>query len=154
MVERFGIPASEFEDCFLFKHRQSWWLLRKNPSLPFPFMFKVHMVGLKAFQKVGAFFKPTTRFIQVFGPKAKKSRLHLPAETLRRLLKNETVEMDVPVPQDGYVILCLGEYVLGLGLLIRGKLKSQIPHKDLPFYCTEICAECTGICAFDKKPIA
>lgn len=154
MVERFGIPASAFEDCQLFKHRQSWWLLRKAPSTPLPLQCKVSMVGLKAFQKIGGFVKPTTRLIQVFGPKANKSRLQLDAETLGSLLRKRTIEMDAAGLEDGYVILCHGEYVLGLGLLMGGRLISQIPHKDLPYYCTETCAGCTEICAVHEKPLS
>jgi len=134
MEARFGIPASDFKDSMLFKHRQSWWFLKKSPSTPLPCGLKVDMVGMKAFQKVGAFIKPTTRLIQAFGAKATKSKVGLSGTELQSLLRKGAVELAPSDIEDGYVILCLGDYVLGLGLLIGGKLKSQIPRKDLKYY--------------------
>jgi len=134
MEERFGIPVSEFQDGLLFTHQQSWWFLKKSPSTPLPSRLKVHMVGLKAFQKVGAFVKPTTRLIQALGPRATKSRLDLSADQLQSLLAQGTMDLPASDLEDGYVILCLGDYVLGPGLFIRGKLQSQIPRKHLKYY--------------------
>jgi NOL1/NOP2/fmu family ribosome biogenesis protein len=132
--DRFGIPVSEFKDGLLFTHRQSWWFLKKSPSTALPSRLKVRMAGLKAFQKVGVFIKPTTRLIQALGPRATKSRLDLSPEQLQSLLTQGAMDFPAPDLEDGYVILCLGEYVLGLGLLIGGKLKSQIPRKHLKYY--------------------
>ena len=134
MEERFGIPASDFDDSLLFRHQQSWWLLKKSASIPTPGALKVSMVGMKAFQKVGTFIKPTTRLIQIFGRRATKSSLNLREEELQTLVRQGTIELPDSGLEDGYVILCFEERVLGLGLLIRGKLKSQLPRKDLPFY--------------------
>jgi hypothetical protein len=134
MEERFGIPASEFGDTLLFRHRQSWWLLKKGPSVPIPGTLKVSMAGLKAFQKVGSFIKPTTRLIQLLGPRATRSILNLSRSELRTLLNEGAMDSPDCGVEDGYVILCFEEYVLGLGLQIRRKVLSQIPRKDLPFY--------------------
>ena len=134
MEERFGIPASDFEDSLLFRHQQSWWLLKKSATIPVPGALKVSMVGMKAFQKVGTFLKPTTRLIQVLGRRATKSSMKLTEKELQTLLRQGAIELPDSGLEDGYVILCFEEEVLGLGLLIRGKLKSQIPRKDLPFY--------------------
>lgn len=95
------------------------------------------MVGLKAFQKVGAFVKPTTRLIQALGSKATRSRLELSGEELHELLRNGRMDLPASDLKDGYVILSLGDYVLGLGLLIRGKLQSQIARKHLKYYGVE-----------------
>jgi len=118
----------------LFKHRQSWWFLRGSPSTALPSRLKVHMVGMKAFQRVGAFVKPTTRFIQAIGSRATRSRLDLGGEGLQELLKKGTMDLPNADLKEGYVILCVGDYVLGLGLYIRGRLKSQIPRKHLEYY--------------------
>jgi NOL1/NOP2/fmu family ribosome biogenesis protein len=134
MEERFGIPASDFCDCVFFKHRQSWWVVKNSSHLSLPHKVKVKMVGLKAFQKVGAFIKPTTRLIQAVGPKATKSRVDLTEDELKNLLRRGDIDFVSSDLEDGYVILCLDCYVLGLGLLIRGKLKSQLPRKDLIYY--------------------
>lgn len=134
MEERFAVPASDFDDTLFFRHKQSWWLLKKSPSIPLPGSLKVDMVGMKAFEKVGAFIKPTTRLIQVFGSRATKSVRDLTAEELRTLLAEGVLALPDSPLENGYVILRYESCVLGLGLLVRQRLKSQIPRKDLPFY--------------------
>lgn len=104
----------------------------KNGTLLAPAaQLKVSKVGLKAFQKVGAFVKPTTRMIQLFGYAATKARLEIDAEQLQRLVDNEDLPMDLDLDK-GYVILILGrDIILGLGFYGHGKVKSQIPRKEL-----------------------
>ena len=92
---------------------------------------KVSKVGLRAFQKIGEFVKPTTRFIQLFGPAATKARLEIDDDQLRRLVAGEELSMAMDLAT-GYVILSYKkEQVLGLGFFINGKVRSQIPKKDL-----------------------
>lgn len=92
---------------------------------------KVSKVGLRAFQKVGAFIKPTTRFIQVFGHAATKARLEIGHAQLQRLLAGQGLHMDLDLGK-GYVILALRQNpILGLGFFIDGKVRSQIPMKEL-----------------------
>jgi NOL1/NOP2/fmu family ribosome biogenesis protein len=137
MEDRFGIPTSEFHGCVFFRHQQSWWMVKNTSGAPLPRRLKVTMVGLKAFQKVGSFIKPTTRLIQALGPRATKSRFDLSEDQLKSLLGKGIMDFEFPALEDGYVILRLGGYVLGLGLLVRGKLKSQLPRKDRSFYLFE-----------------
>ena len=92
---------------------------------------KVSRVGLKAFHKVGAFIKPTTRIIQMFGHAATKAKFAIDGEQLQRLVNNQDLPLNVSMDK-GYVILSLGEdTVLGLGFYGHGKVKSQIPRKEL-----------------------
>jgi len=92
---------------------------------------KVSKVGLKAFQVVGAFVKPTTRMIQAFGHSATRATLEIDEVQLQRFLDNEDLPMDLDL-EKGYVILSLGkEMILGLGFYGHGKVKSQIPRKEI-----------------------
>ena len=104
---------------------------KKSPQLIPAAQLKVSKVGLKAFQKVGAFVKPTTRMIQTFGHTATKARLEIDQRQLERFLGGE----DLPIALDlekGYVILSLGEdMILGAGFYGEGKIWSQIPRKEL-----------------------
>jgi hypothetical protein len=134
MEDRFGIPVSDFHDCVFFKHQQSWWIVKNRSNTSLPHRLKVNMVGLKSFQKVGAFIKPTTRLIQALGARATKSRLDLTENELKSLLRKGGMDFVSSDLEDGYVILCLGCYVLGLGLYLRGELKPQLPRKHLTFY--------------------
>jgi len=52
-------------------------------------------------------------------------------EQLLKLLAGDSIPVDLDL-DDGYVILELGKrWILGLGLLINGKVRSQIPRKEL-----------------------
>lgn len=91
---------------------------------------KVWKTGLKAFQRVGAFLKPTTKMIQVFGAAATRARFDLSEQDIASLLEGKELPGD-PEMANGYVILAARGYVLGLGLLIDGKIRSQLPRKSL-----------------------
>lgn len=93
---------------------------------------KVGMVGLRAFQKVGKYVKPSTRMIQIFGKAATKGRYDLEEDELQSLLAGEAIPSGSDL-ENGYVILSLKGHILGLGLLIDGAIRSQIPRKELRF---------------------
>jgi len=92
---------------------------------------KVAKVGLRAFQRVGNFVKPTTRFIQTFGRFASKAKLQINMVQLQTLLEGGEIPVDLKL-DNGYVVLSTEEdRVLGLGLLINGKIRSQLPRKEI-----------------------
>ena len=92
---------------------------------------KVAKVGLRAFQRVGGFVKPTTRFIQTFGRFAGKAKLQINMVQLQTLLEGGEIPVDLKL-NNGYVILSTEEdRVLGLGFLINGKIRSQLPGKEI-----------------------
>ena len=92
---------------------------------------KVSKTGLKAFRKVGAFIKPTTRMIQYFGNTATKARVEIDEGQLFKLLAGEEIPVDLDL-EDGYVILALSmNRVLGFGFIYKGKVRSKLPRKEL-----------------------
>lgn len=92
---------------------------------------KVSKVGLRAFKKIGNFVKPTTRFIQTFGRFATKAKLQINMPQLQTLLGGGEIPVDLKL-DNGYVVLAVGENrVLGLGFLINGKIRSQLPKKEI-----------------------
>jgi NOL1/NOP2/fmu family ribosome biogenesis protein len=131
MEVRFGIPVSQFDDYLLFKGRQSWSLLRKHDAVKDAAGLKVRKAGLKAFRKVGAFIKPTTRMVQRFGRGAIRARIEMDEGALARLMAGEQLKVDLGI-DNGYLILSLpGNHILGLGLYINGHIRSQISKKEL-----------------------
>jgi NOL1/NOP2/fmu family ribosome biogenesis protein len=92
--------------------------------------YKVFACGMKSFQRVGEYIKPTTRLVQVFGPLATKAVVPLAEGQLQGMLDGKELFQD-RVPEDGYVILTLRNHVLGLGLSIRGRVRLQIRKSDL-----------------------
>ena len=131
LEDRFGIPEELFDDYLLFKRKQSWLIMRNASQIMLASQLKVSTVGLKAFQKIGAFIKPTTRIIQIFGRAATRARLEIDEKQLSTLLLGEKLSVD-PGLSKGYVILSLREnLVLGLGFYDNGRVHSQLPMKGL-----------------------
>ena len=67
--------------------------------------------------------------VQVFAPEATKGRFEIHESQLHRLVAGETVPFEAAL-ENGYVILSMRNHVLGLGLLINGKVRSQIPKSQ------------------------
>ena len=131
LEERFGIPEDLFKEYLLFRRKQSWQLIKNFPQVSTAAQLKVVKVGMRAFQKVGAFVKPTTRMIQLFGCKATRAILEIDEEQLAILLSGEELSVDLAIDR-GYVILILKKNrVLGLGFFINGRVRSQISRKEL-----------------------
>jgi NOL1/NOP2/fmu family ribosome biogenesis protein len=129
---RFGISESVFDSYLLFKRKRSWWLLRNTPLLQSASRFKVAGIGLRAFQQVGKYVKPSTRMIQMFGHLATKASVEMDEVQLHKLLGGDSLNVESDM-EDGYVILSFEGCILGLGLLIDGRIHSQIPRKELSF---------------------
>ena len=130
LEERFGIPQFLFDNYLLFKKGKNWWLFARTPLIAKTAQLKVWRVGLKAFQGVSRFIKPTTRMIQLFGYTAKKAIIHLTERDLDGLIKGESIRVNEEL-SNGYVILSFKKQILGLGLFIDGRVISQIPQKDM-----------------------
>jgi NOL1/NOP2/fmu family ribosome biogenesis protein len=132
MEDRFGIPRYLFEDYCLFKRKGSWWLLRRSEHLREASRFKVTETGLRAFEKVGAFIKPTTRLIQIFGRFAGRAVIGVTRDELRGLVNGQIMDTNTAIP-NGYVILTMGGRPLGLALLVNGRLRLEIRRSELSF---------------------
>ena len=132
MRDRFGMPPELFDGFILFKKKKSFWFMKNSGLISSVSHLKVKEPGIKAFQEVGSFMKPTTRMIQYFGSRATKAVLNLDNIQLKALLNGEYLTVDMGL-ENGYVILSYNEQVLGLGLLIDGKVRSQLPAKDVRY---------------------
>ncbi len=128
MEERFGIKRDIFNDYLFFKKKNSWWILRNSQKLYEFSTLKIEMAGIRAFQKVGQFLKPTTRFTQVFGSLATKCFIELNEETLIVTLKGERFSLDLPDTGNGYLILRFNKRAIGLGLYIDGEIHPLLPR--------------------------
>jgi len=120
-----------FDAYLLLRRRKSLWLLRQSPHLEVGCHYKVSTAGMRAFRVIDDFIKPSTRMIQIFGHLATRCKVNLDNGQLANLLENGALEIDLGVT-NGYVVLCFRGRVLGMGLLLRGELRSQLPRKDLP----------------------
>ena len=131
LEERFGIPQRIFDEYLFFRRKNSWQLIKRANYFREASTLKVSKVGLRAFQRVGAFVKPTTRMIQMFGHRATKAVMEIDEKQLAVLLSGERLTADLSMDK-GYVILKLkNNRILGLGFFISGVVTSQISRKEL-----------------------
>lgn len=99
--------------------------------MPSAARLKAAQTGLRAFQQVGDFIKPTTRLIQAFGRFADRATLQIDLVRLQAILRGEKIHVDLPL-HNGYVILVMGKgHILGLGLYVNGRISSQLPRKEI-----------------------
>ncbi len=132
MYERFGIQKELFDDYLLFAKKRTFWFLRNSPFISEISHLKIKRLGIKSFQEVGSFIKPTTRFIQYFGRHATKAVFNIDEKQLKQLLDGEYLPFDYAL-ENGYVILSLKGEVLGLGLLIKGMVRSQLAADEVRY---------------------
>ena len=131
LEERFGIPHGLFKEYLLVKRAKTWILIKADPQINHATKLKVLRVGLRAFEEVGSFIKPTTRMIQVFGHAATRARLEINETQLMQLWEGRQMNLDLDLDK-GYVILSLGkDAILGLGFYADGRLSSQLPRREL-----------------------
>ncbi|MFZ7110120.1 MAG: hypothetical protein ACOWYE_00420 [Desulfatiglandales bacterium] len=130
--DRFGISLGVFRGFLLLKKGSGWWILKDSPRLAAAAGYKVSSFGMRAFNRVGRFMKPTTRMIQLFGRNATKARLDVNKDELAQLVTGGSLLINLDI-ENGYIILCNEGRVLGLGLYIDGGLRSQLPSKGLKF---------------------
>ncbi|MEJ2023738.1 MAG: hypothetical protein P8Y00_01725 [Deltaproteobacteria bacterium] len=131
LENRFGIGQNQFNDFLFFRKKKSWWICTEGPLFASVCRLRISRIGMKAFQQVGQFLKPTTRFIQLFGSWATKSTLVVSESELLRLQQGEVLYPDLELAQ-GYVILKLDEArIIGLGLYVNGRVRSQLSTKAL-----------------------
>ena len=131
--KRFGIPETLFDDYLLFKKKKNWWLLKHSAFMASASQFKIALSGLRAFQKINRYVKPTTRMIQIFGQKATRAIVDLTMNEFEGLKLGETFPADLEI-EDGYVIISYEGHPLGMGLYIKGMVRPQIPRKELRFF--------------------
>ena len=131
LEERFGIPARIFDGYLFFRRRRNWLILKYSEALPSAAVLKITKTGLRAFRDIGAFMKPSTRLIQLFGGYATRARLEIDPGQLSRLMGGEELALDLDI-DPGYIILELRDSgILGLGFYINGRLRSQLPVKEI-----------------------
>jgi NOL1/NOP2/fmu family ribosome biogenesis protein len=131
LEDRFGIPENIFDNYVMFKRKQSWMIFKNGPHIRLALHLKLSKLGMRAFHRVSAFIKPTTRMIQHFGYSSTKARFQINERQLLKLIDGGSISVDLDL-EDGYVILDLkNRWILGLGLVINGRVRSQLPQKEL-----------------------
>ena len=103
-------------------------MLKKSIWLDQTAGFKVISVGLKSFRRIGGYIKPTTRFIQMFGANAQRSRYELNVQELQQIMADEPIDVEWPIDA-GYVILTHQSRIIGLGFFSQNRILPQLPRQ-------------------------
>jgi len=125
--ERYGLPPATFDDHGLWERGAGKiWLFAGHAPDP----CGVEGLGLVALRARREHWKPTLEFAQRFGDAATRNVIALDPEQARAFLAGE----DRPVAWDGdwgYLLvahrLAGTRAVIGVGLYLRGELRSQVP---------------------------
>ena len=125
--ERFGIPPETFEEyTFWERGAGKVWAFHGDLSSP----IEVQGLGMHVLRTDGEHWKPTTNAVQRFGPRASRNVLVLDEPAAEAFVRgdDQAVEWD---GDWGYLIVARavagGVAPLGVGLFIRGELRSQVP---------------------------
>ena len=128
LEERFGLPAELFKNFILYAKKDTWYLLRKSLWVEQAAGLKVVSVGLKSFRRIGGYIKPTSRFIQMFGVHAQKSRYDLNEQEFRQIMADEPIDVQWLI-EPGYVILTHQNHIIGLGFFKQNRIQPQLPRQ-------------------------
>lgn len=80
-------------------------------------------LGVELGEWDGKNFKPAHALALAFGDRAKK-KIALSEEETRRFLHGETLSREA---ENGWCVLCLDGYPLGIGKAVNGTIKNHIP---------------------------
>ena len=125
--DRFGIPRETFAGySFWEKGAGKVWIYAGEASSP----LEIEAIGMTCLRTRQEHWKPTTDFVQRFGQYATDCVITVTREQARRFVAGE----DQPLEWDGewgYLIVASevagSEAPLGVGLYIRGELRSVVP---------------------------
>lgn len=95
-------------------------MVHSHPSLHELSRLKIQNAGLPAVRILGRHLKPTTQFVQLFGPMATKRLLKLKIEDLRYLAQTGEILLEKRLEDGFYILNSIGFY-WGLSLVKEGK---------------------------------
>jgi NOL1/NOP2/fmu family ribosome biogenesis protein len=125
--ERYGIPPATFEEhSFWERGSGKVWAFRGEAPSP----IDVQGLGMHVLRTGGEHWKPTTNAVQRFGERATRNVLVVDAEAAAVFVRGD--DQAVEWNGDwGYLIvareLAGGVAPLGVGLYLRGELRSRVP---------------------------
>jgi NOL1/NOP2/fmu family ribosome biogenesis protein len=127
---RFAIPLATFADYHLLAQRKIYGILPISAPVATFARLKVHHTGLPVLRHIRQHLKPTTAALQRFGDQAKCNVLDLSTDQMIALF--HTAELSLHLNLDpGYVVLRHAGHSLGCGLYTPGRLRSQIPARQV-----------------------
>ena len=121
-----------WKDFFLWESgRTVYALCRSGWQVEPTLCLEVVSVGIPVTRWVGARPKPTSCALRLLSPWIRLNRISIDVTMVKELLRYGEIPWSAP-GQEGYVLLELGRRVLGCGLLLPGRIRSQIPAGEIP----------------------
>jgi hypothetical protein len=132
LLERFGIPPAVFDDYSLLRRGTSVWLLRRDERISTLASLRVESVGLLLLRRVGAYLKPTSAALQIFGAQVRKNMVRLRPSQLRELVEKGEIRGEFPATP-GFVVVVAAGLTIGCALYLPDRLLSRLPrHLSAP----------------------
>ncbi len=91
---------------------------------------KVVSVGLPFVRLVGHYLKPTSAALRLLAKEIWRNRMSLELNQALELVWAGQIELPHSL-EEGYVLLEIPGLVLGCGLALPGRIKSQIPRREI-----------------------
>ncbi len=130
LEERFGFPKDLWINYEMLKGASNYWLYPKNVYWTKLASFNPETVGLLFLRRVSEYLKPTSAFLQRFGPRANKNMVDLSKKMFESLRKTKKIEYSSDL-EPGYVILRYEGWILGCGLYLPPYLFAYLEEKIL-----------------------
>jgi hypothetical protein len=127
---RFGIPLATFADFYLLARRKVYDILPASAPVATFARLKVHHTGLPVLRHIRQHLKPTTGALQRFGGQARRNVLDLSTDQMIALFHTTALSLHLDLVP-GYVVLRHAGHILGCGLYTPGRLRSQIPSRQV-----------------------
>ena len=123
VAERFGITLPEWISI---KEGRRVWLFVDEKEFDEKGV-EVFNRGINAGKRGKWGYKPSSSFLQLFGFMATRNIVFVDDEGAKAFMSGKTVERFKAYGSDGYVAVFYKGRCIGCGLLLKGKLISQMP---------------------------
>lgn len=124
LEDRFGVDRKDLEGFQIKKISGDFWLCSKGLETD----LETETEGFRLLRKTGRGLKPTTYALQFLSDRISKNIVKLSREEFLKLLRREEmVQRDFDLEEEGYVALKFDGQVVGCGFYMNGKVSSRVP---------------------------
>lgn len=124
LEKRFGVGSHELANFKLDKISGDYWLHTGTLEMDLDYATK----GIRFLRETGRGLKPTTYALQLLNDRIEKNVVELDKEEFLKLLeREEMIEPDEELEEEGYVALKYDGRIVGCGMYRDGVVSSRIP---------------------------
>lgn len=127
-LDTYGIKEDIIKNIEFFLFRDSVWMCTKEAFEFNVSGIKIVRKGLRIYRVFEHSIKPTMVGTQILGKFMTKKKVSLKTkEEAVKFMQGKEIELKEP-HEEGFVVVCYEDIILGIGLCKNQKLKSQVPR--------------------------